>query len=57
MVGFRPAYGGAGPAEVERACALAWAAFDAYRETGLEERARFLEAIGIASVDSMTPQR
>lgn len=40
-----PAYAGAGPAEVERACALAAAAFDTYRETGLVERARFLEKI------------
>ena len=40
-----PPYGGAGAAELERACALAEAAFDKYRETGLEERARFLEKI------------
>ena len=26
-----PLYGGAGGAELERACALAWSAFDAYR--------------------------
>ena len=32
-------------AEVDRACSLAEAAFDAYRETGLELRARFLETI------------
>ncbi len=42
---LEPPFAEAGAAEVERACALAWAAFDAYRETGLEERARFLEAI------------
>jgi NADP-dependent aldehyde dehydrogenase len=42
---LEPAYGGAGPAELERACVLAQEAFDAYRETGLEERARFLEKI------------
>jgi NADP-dependent aldehyde dehydrogenase len=42
---LEPSFAEAGPAEVERACALAWAAFDAYRETGLDERARFLEAI------------
>lgn len=41
-----PAFAEAGPAEVDRACAAAWQAFDAYRETGLENRARFLEAIG-----------
>jgi len=34
-----------GPVEVAAACAAAEAAFDAYRETGLEERARFLDAI------------
>jgi 2,5-dioxopentanoate dehydrogenase len=30
---------------VEKACVLAWAAFDTYRESSREERARFLEAI------------
>jgi 2,5-dioxopentanoate dehydrogenase len=40
-----PSYGGAGATELERACALAAAAFDTYRETGLEQRARFLEKI------------
>ena len=34
-----------GAAEVEAACALAAAAFDTYRETTPEERARFLETI------------
>lgn len=42
---LEPSYGGAGAAELERACALAAAAFDTYRETGLEQRARFLEMI------------
>jgi NADP-dependent aldehyde dehydrogenase len=42
---LQPSYGGAGAAELERACALAAAAFDTYRETGLEARARFLEKI------------
>jgi 2,5-dioxopentanoate dehydrogenase len=46
-----PTYGGAGPADVERACALAWAAFDAYRETSLEQRARFLETIASRILD------
>ena len=46
-----PPYGSAGPAEVERACTLAWAAFDAYRETGIEDRARFLEAIAAGILD------
>ncbi|TBW39458.1 aldehyde dehydrogenase (NADP(+)) [Siculibacillus lacustris] len=40
-----PAYGGGGPDEVARACALAAAAFDAYRETSLAARAGFLETI------------
>ena len=31
--------------DVARACELAWSAFDTYRETSLEERARFLETI------------
>src|SRR5437870_3454857 len=41
----------AGAAEVERACALAWTAFQIYRETGLEERARFLETIAANIMD------
>jgi 2,5-dioxopentanoate dehydrogenase len=40
---IEPAFGGGGAAEVERACALAWAAFDIYRETSLAARATFLE--------------
>jgi alpha-ketoglutaric semialdehyde dehydrogenase len=40
-----PAFGGAGAQDLERACALAHAAFDTYRETSLERRARFLETI------------
>jgi NADP-dependent aldehyde dehydrogenase len=43
---IEPAFSIAGPAEVERACALADAAFDAYRETDLEARARFLDLCG-----------
>ena len=42
---LEPAFGGGGAAEVERACALAWAAFDAFRETGLDQRATFLETV------------
>jgi alpha-ketoglutaric semialdehyde dehydrogenase len=42
---LEPVFGEAGAAEVERACALAWAAFDAYRETAPDLRARFLETI------------
>ena len=40
-----PGFGGAGPNELERACALAEAALDRYRETSLEQRAAFLENI------------
>src|SRR3954451_8477135 len=38
-----PPFGRGGPDEVERACALAAAAFDSYRETDPEQRAKFLE--------------
>lgn len=38
-------YASATMAEVERAAQLAWSAFDAFRETSLEERAIFLETI------------
>lgn len=40
-----PAFAGASQTEVEKALALAWEAFPLYRETGLEQRALFLEAI------------
>jgi NADP-dependent aldehyde dehydrogenase len=40
-----PSFGGATLDDLERACALAWAAFDSYRATSLEARAGFLEAI------------
>jgi 2,5-dioxopentanoate dehydrogenase len=40
-----PLFPGGTQADVERACTLAWAAFDSFRETGLEQRARLLEAI------------
>ena len=42
---MEPVFGGATAADVDAACALAEAAFDAYRAVGLEERAKFLEAI------------
>ncbi|MCE9662186.1 aldehyde dehydrogenase family protein, partial [Halomonas sp. M5N1S17] len=42
---LEPTYGGGSKAEVERACELAEAAFGAYRETTLEQRATFLETI------------
>jgi 2,5-dioxopentanoate dehydrogenase len=42
---IEPPFGLAGKADLERACALAEAAFDPYRITGLEQRAQFLETI------------
>ncbi|WP_250453636.1 aldehyde dehydrogenase (NADP(+)) [Caballeronia sp. ATUFL_M2_KS44] len=42
---IEPAFGGATLADLDRACALAWSAFDVYRETAPEARAKFLEAI------------
>jgi alpha-ketoglutaric semialdehyde dehydrogenase len=52
---LEPAFAFAGPAEVERACDLAWDAFHAYRATGLEERARFLETIAANIMDIGDP--
>ncbi|AJX34873.1 MULTISPECIES: aldehyde dehydrogenase (NADP(+)) [pseudomallei group] len=43
---LEPAFGGASPHDLETACALADDAFDAYRETSLDARAAFLDAIG-----------
>ncbi len=42
---LEPVYGESGPEEVDRAAALAWEAFGAYRRTTPEVRALFLEAI------------
>jgi NADP-dependent aldehyde dehydrogenase len=42
---LEPRYGGATEADVARACALAEAAFDPYRATSPEVRARFLELV------------
>ncbi|MDR5800685.1 aldehyde dehydrogenase (NADP(+)) [Caballeronia sp. LZ001] len=42
---IEPAFGGATLADLDRAAALAWAAFDVYRETAPEARAKFLETI------------
>jgi len=42
---LEPAFAFAGDDDVDRAAALALRDFDAYRETGLDERARFLDAI------------
>ena len=49
-VGLDPVFGGGSLAEVDRACALADDAFDVFRETSAEDRARFLESIGDAIV-------
>lgn len=46
-----PPFGGASQADVERACALAWAAFDPYRATGPDARARFLETAASRILD------
>ncbi|UEM19059.1 aldehyde dehydrogenase (NADP(+)) [Skermanella mucosa] len=48
---MEPAFGGGGEAEVRQACELAWAAFDTYRETGLEARATFLETVAQKIMD------
>ncbi|MBV8680927.1 MAG: aldehyde dehydrogenase (NADP(+)) [Aquitalea sp.] len=42
---LEPAYAGGDQEQLGQACALAWAAFDNYRETTLSQRAQFLEAI------------
>ncbi len=42
---LEPVYTGGTANDVDRACGLAWAAFDSYRETSLEDRAVFLETI------------
>ncbi|MGF6916758.1 acyl-CoA reductase-like NAD-dependent aldehyde dehydrogenase [Paraburkholderia sp. UCT70] len=42
---IEPPFGGAADADLECACALAWSAFDTYRESSLPARADFLEAI------------
>lgn len=42
---LEPAYPGSSTEQVAQACALAWSAFDSYRETSLAARAEFLETI------------
>jgi alpha-ketoglutaric semialdehyde dehydrogenase len=42
---LEPAFSAADQADVDQACALAWSAFDRFRELDSELRARFLEAI------------
>ena len=46
-----PPFPGGAPEDVARACVLAAAAFDAYRETTLDQRAQFLEAIAQSILD------
>jgi NADP-dependent aldehyde dehydrogenase len=48
---MEPAYGGASQQHLDAACALAWQAFDSYRETTLESRAQFLERIASNILD------
>jgi alpha-ketoglutaric semialdehyde dehydrogenase len=48
---LEPFFGGGGLADVDRACSLAEAAFDPYRETGLELRAHFLETVAQGVLD------
>ncbi|ROO00813.1 aldehyde dehydrogenase (NADP(+)) [Pseudomonas moraviensis] len=42
---LEPEYAGASAEQVEQACAVAWEAQDAFRETSLRDRAAFLECI------------
>src|SRR5688572_30085633 len=42
---MQPAFSAAGPAEIERACSLAWTAFQSFRELEPATRAQFLETI------------
>jgi alpha-ketoglutaric semialdehyde dehydrogenase len=48
---IEPAFGLASAAELERAAALAWDAFDVYRNLPLETRAKFLETIADRIMD------
>ncbi|NGZ85737.1 aldehyde dehydrogenase (NADP(+)) [Duganella aceris] len=50
-VEIEPAFGLAGAADLQRAAELADAAFDVYRATGLEARAKFLETIADRIMD------
>ena len=42
---MQPPFGGASLQQLKQACELAWQAFDAYRATAPEQRARFLDTI------------
>ncbi|MFL6675205.1 MAG: aldehyde dehydrogenase (NADP(+)) [Massilia sp.] len=48
---IEPAFSSGTLADVERACSLAWQAFDSYRETTLEQRAAFLEQVACNILD------
>jgi 2,5-dioxopentanoate dehydrogenase len=48
---LEPEFGGGSAADVDVACTLAEAAFDAYRAVSLEERAKFLETIAQGILD------
>ena len=48
---MEPEFYGASPEQVDRACRLAAEAFDAYRNTSLEQRAVFLETVAQAIMD------
>jgi len=48
---LQPAFGGGSISDVDAACTLADAAFDSYRNTGLEQRAQFLDAIAQGLLD------
>src|SRR5260370_34615955 len=48
---MEPDFSAGGMIEVNRACLLAQEAFDSYRETPLETRAKFLRAIGQGLLD------
>jgi alpha-ketoglutaric semialdehyde dehydrogenase len=48
---IEPAFAGASLTDLDEACALAWAAFDIYRDADLEIRARFLESIALNILD------
>jgi NADP-dependent aldehyde dehydrogenase len=56
---LEPSYGSATEADVDRACALAEAAFDPYRATSPEIRARFLELVAekIAALGDQLTER
>ena len=56
---LEPAYGEAGPAEVERAAVLAAEAFPGYRRTTAEQRAAFLDSIAtnIEALGSILAER